>query len=80
MTPYERLPLRVRRGDPGQDDKLVFLVRQIGPTKHSGVEVETASATVWWLEDGAIRQAAFYLDQRAALKAAGLDPDRPSGD
>jgi hypothetical protein len=40
------------------------------------VEVETPSATVWWVKDGMLGQAVFYLDQRAGLKAAGLDPDR----
>jgi hypothetical protein len=34
---------------------------------------------VWWLEEGRIRQAAFYLDRRAGMKAAGLDPGRESG-
>ena len=60
------------------DDKVIFLVRQIATTRHSGVEVETSSASVWWLEDAQIRQAGFYLDRRAGLKAAGYDPDRPS--
>jgi ketosteroid isomerase-like protein len=63
------------------DDKLVFVVRQIATTRHSSVEVESPSAAVWWLEDGQIRQAAFYLDRQAGLKAAGIaSPDRPPGD
>ncbi len=64
----------------GSEDKLVFLARQVATTKHDAVEVETESASVWWLEDGLISQAVFYLDRQAALKAAGIDPDRPSGD
>jgi ketosteroid isomerase-like protein len=60
------------------EDKLVFTVRQIAMTRHSGVEVETPSAAVWWFEDGQVRQAAFYLDRQAGLKAAGIaSPDRP---
>jgi hypothetical protein len=63
------------------EDKLVFTVRQVVTTRHSSVEVETPSAAVWWIEDGQIRQAAFYLDRRAGLKAAGLAaPDRPPAD
>jgi SnoaL-like domain len=63
------------------DDKLVFTVRQIATTRHSRVEVETPSAGIWWFEDGQVRQAAFYLDRQAGLKAAGLaSPDRPPGD
>ncbi|HEY1237486.1 MAG TPA: nuclear transport factor 2 family protein [Solirubrobacterales bacterium] len=59
------------------EDKLVFTVRQIATTRQ-GVDVETPSAAVWWFEDGEMRQAAFYLDRRAGLKAAGLtSPDRP---
>jgi ketosteroid isomerase-like protein len=63
------------------EDKLVFTVRQIVTIRHSAVEVETPSAAVWWFEDGQIRQAAFYLDRRAGLKAAGIaSPDRPPAD
>jgi ketosteroid isomerase-like protein len=63
------------------EDKLVFTVRQIVTTRHSSVEVETPSAAVWWIEDGQIRQAVFYLDRQAGLKAAGLvSPDRPPAD
>ena len=63
------------------EDKLVFAVRQIVTTRHSSVEVETPSAAVWWLDDGQIRRAAFYLDRRAGLKAAGIaSPDHPPSD
>jgi hypothetical protein len=79
MSPYEGF--RIEFDDVVQlDDKVVFLVRQIATTRHSGVEVETSSASVWWLEEGQIRKAGFYLDRQAGLKAAGLDPDRPSGE
>jgi ketosteroid isomerase-like protein len=79
MSPYDRYRLRIDEVIE-VEDALVFLVRQIGVTKHGGVEVESPGATVWWLEDGSIRQAAFYIDQQAALKAAGIDPGRRSGD
>jgi ketosteroid isomerase-like protein len=60
------------------EDKLVFTVKQIVTTRQSSVEVETPSAAVWWFEDGQVRQATFYLDRQAGLKAAGLSPpDRP---
>jgi len=78
MSPYEHYRLRIDEVIEGVDS-LVFLVRQIGVTKHGGVEVESPGATVWSVEDGMIRQAAFYIDQRAALQAAGIDPDRDSG-
>jgi hypothetical protein len=77
LSPYE--DYRIEFDDVIQlEDKLVFLVRQIATTRHSSVEVETPSASVWLLQDGQIRQASYYLDRRAGLQAAGLDPDRPS--
>ncbi len=79
ISPYESFHLDIQKAIL-KDDKLVFLVRQVGTTKHAGVELVTESATIWWLEDGLIRQAVFYLDQKAALKAAGLDPGSPATD
>jgi SnoaL-like protein len=77
-SPYEGF--RIEFEDVVQlDDKVVFLVKQIATTRHSAVEVVTPSASVWWLEDAQVRQAAFYLDRQAGLKAAGIDPDRPAG-
>jgi hypothetical protein len=79
LSPFESFRIAVEEAIP-LDDKLVFTVRQIVTTRHSSVEVETPSAAVWWLEDGMVRQAAFYLDRRAGLKAAGIAaPDRPPG-
>ena len=77
IYPYESFRIALDEVIP-LDDRLVFLVRQIATTRHRSVEVETPSAAVWWLDDGKIRQAAFYLDQQAGLKAAGMDPDRPT--
>jgi ketosteroid isomerase-like protein len=80
MSPYESF--RIELDEVIRlEDKLVFTVRQIATTRHSEVAVETPSAAVWWLADGRIRQAAFYLDQRAGLRAAGLaPPDRLPND
>jgi ketosteroid isomerase-like protein len=79
LSPYESF--RVELDEVIRlEDKLVFAVRQIVTTRHSSVEVETPSAAVWWFEEGQIRQAAFYLDRQAGLKAAGVAaPDRPPG-
>jgi hypothetical protein len=76
ISPYERFRLEIDEAIP-LPDKIVFVARQIATTKHDGVEIETPSASVWWLDDGLIRQASFYLDQRMGLTAAGIDPDRP---
>jgi ketosteroid isomerase-like protein len=77
ISPYDSFRLEIEDVIV-QEDKLVFLARQVATTKHAGVEVETESATIWWLEDGLIRRAVFYLDQKAALKAAGIEPGSPS--
>jgi ketosteroid isomerase-like protein len=77
ISPYESFRLEIEEAIV-QEDKLVFLARQVATTKHASVEMETESATIWWIEDGLITQAVFYLDQKAALKAAGLEPGSPS--
>jgi len=78
LTPYESF-----RFDVDEvirlEDRLVFIVRQVATTRQSSVELETSSASVWWFEEGKVRQAAFYLDRQAGLKAAGLDPGRQPG-
>jgi ketosteroid isomerase-like protein len=79
MTPYESFRVELDEVIP-LEDRLVFLVRQMATTRHSAVAVETPSASIWSLEDGQIQQVAFYLDRRAGMKAAGIDPDRPPGD
>jgi ketosteroid isomerase-like protein len=78
ISPYESFRLEIEEAIL-EEDKLIFLARQVATTKHAGVELVTESATIWWLEDGLIRKAVFYLEQKAALRAAGLDPDRRSG-
>jgi SnoaL-like protein len=80
LSPYESFRIEVDEVIE-VDDKLVLSVRQIVTTRQSSVEVETPSAAVWSFEDGQVRQAAFYLDRQAGLKAAGIAaPDRPPGD
>ena len=78
ISPYVAFRLEVEEVIV-EDDKLVFLARQVATTKHAQVDVETESASVWWVKDGKISQAGFYLDRSAGLKAAGVDPDRQAG-
>jgi ketosteroid isomerase-like protein len=75
ISPYESFRLEIDEAIP-LNDRIVFLARQVATTRHDEVEIETPSASVWWVKDGKLSQAVFYLDQRAGLKAAGLDPDR----
>jgi hypothetical protein len=78
ISPYDGFRIEVEEALM-LEDKLVFTVRQIATMRHSEVEVETSSASVWWFEEGLVRQAAFYLDRQAGLKAAGIDPAPSSG-
>jgi ketosteroid isomerase-like protein len=78
ISPYESFRLEIEDVIV-KDDKLVFPARQVAKTKHGGVELTTESASVWWVRDGKVAQVVFYLQQEAALKAAGIDPDRTSG-
>jgi len=54
--------------------------RQLGATATSGVEMEYRPAAIFRFADGRLQQAEFHLDRAAARKAAGVDPDRLSGD
>src|SRR5262245_3041239 len=67
ISPYESFRLEIDDVIV-QEDKLIFLARQVATTRHAGVEVVTESATIWSLEDGLIREAVFYLNQKVALK------------
>jgi ketosteroid isomerase-like protein len=76
ITPYESFRLEIDETIVTDDDAIVFLVHQVATTKHGGVEIKTPSGSVWRTSEGRIAQAAFYIDQPMALRAAGLDPDR----
>src|SRR5262245_17941674 len=73
ISPYETFRFEIDDAIV-REDRIAFLARQIATTKHGGVPVETESSSVWWIEGGLVRQIGFYLDRRAGLKAAGVDP------
>jgi ketosteroid isomerase-like protein len=53
--------------------------RQLGATATAGVEIDYPAAAVFRFADDRLQQAEFHLDREAARRAAGMDPDRPSG-
>ena len=59
-------------------DRAVSLVSMSGKTKTGGVEVTAPGAAVWTVVDGRLRRVEFHLDREAALRAAGLSPERPA--
>ncbi len=65
-----------RRLDPEEflhvDDLVVLLLHEYRRGRGSGVELENDTAVVFTVRDGRIVRIQGYMDQDAALKAAGL--------
>jgi ketosteroid isomerase-like protein len=55
-------------------DKVVVLSALKGKTATGGVEMAKDSAGVFTFEDGELKNAGFFLDRKAALRAAGVNP------
>jgi ketosteroid isomerase-like protein len=45
-------------------------VRQIGTTRHGGVEIAQPSAAVWKFRDGRLVRLEFHLDREEAMASA----------
>jgi ketosteroid isomerase-like protein len=79
VEPFEAFRIELtKRIDSGDD--IVDLVRLTATSKTGGIEIEHDGAAVWTVRDGMLTRAIFYLRREDALEAAGLDPDRPTGD
>lgn len=65
-----------RRLDPEEfhhvDDLVVLLLHEYRRGRGSGVELENDTAVVFTVRDGRVVRIEGYMDQDAALKAAGL--------
>jgi ketosteroid isomerase-like protein len=59
----------IREGDGGQ---VVVFIRATGRGRHTGVDVELASAQVWSLREGKTARVRLYLDRQEALEAVGI--------
>jgi ketosteroid isomerase-like protein len=59
----------------GVADRVFLQVRERGRGRQSGVEVDWQRWWVYTLRDGLIVRAQFFLDESAALEAAGLAGD-----
>ena len=55
-------------------DKVVVIVEGSGTGKTSGAEVRIDVVHVWTLKEGRVTRIEAFLDRRAGLRAAGLDP------
>ena len=56
------------------DDLVVVLLHEYRRGRGSGVELENDTAVVFEIRDGRIVRIQGYMDQDAALEAAGLQP------
>jgi ketosteroid isomerase-like protein len=63
----------------GEGDRLVLLYRATGVGKGSHIPVDLPVAMVWDVKDGKLWRGRVYLDQKAALAEAGLDPGLAEG-
>ena len=75
LSPWKEFRFEIEELIPA-DEMLVLLVRQIGKTKHAGVEVAADSATVWWVEDDEQRRRAL-LSRPAGRAEGGRARSRP---
>ena len=68
---WERLDLRPEEIiDTG--DELIVLVHEVARGRHSGVVVETDTATISTFREGMVVRVRGFMDQQKALEAAGL--------
>jgi ketosteroid isomerase-like protein len=71
LEPFDDWHLEVERYvDAG--DKVVAIVRQLGRSKSTGVEVDMRFAQVFTLRDGKQVRVELYADPDEALEAAGV--------
>jgi ketosteroid isomerase-like protein len=56
----------------GEGDRVIAFIRATGKGRHTGVDVELASAQVWTVRGGKAVHVRLYLDREEALRAAGL--------
>ncbi len=51
-------------------ENVVVMARQIGTTRHGGVEISQPSAALWKFRDGVVQQVEFHLDRDMAMESA----------
>jgi ketosteroid isomerase-like protein len=66
---FERVTLAIESLEEVGDNVLT-LARQVGTTRHGGVEIEQPSAAVWKFRDGRLTRVEFHLDREAAMASA----------
>ncbi len=55
-------------------ENVVVMARQIGTTRHGGVEISQPSAALWKFREGVVQQVEFHLDRDQAMESARRPP------
>jgi ketosteroid isomerase-like protein len=71
MREWERLTLEAE-GYRDAGDDVVVLWHETARGRESGIEVETRTAAVYTVRDGAVVEVQSYMDRGRALEAVGL--------
>jgi ketosteroid isomerase-like protein len=69
---WEDIRIAIDEIKEGEGDQVIAFIRATGKGRHTGVDVELASAQVWTLRNGKAVHVRLYLDREEALQAAGL--------
>lgn len=69
LETFERVTLEFEAVEAVGDNVLV-LVRQVGVTRHGGVEMEQPSASVWKFRGQQLGRLEFHLDREMAARSA----------
>jgi ketosteroid isomerase-like protein len=71
VEPWDELKVEILRVVE-QGDRFVLLMRETGRTTRAAIEISRDTAFVGRIADGRVAEMRGYLDQAAALEAAGV--------
>jgi ketosteroid isomerase-like protein len=69
LTAFERVTLEIESVEDVGDNVLA-LARQVGVSRHDGIELEQPSAAVWKFRGDRAYRLEFHLDRELALRSA----------
>jgi ketosteroid isomerase-like protein len=69
---WEQLVLRTERYIDAGDKGVVVFWHEVARSRHSEQELETNTAVIYTVRNGAVVEARGYMDRAAALEAVGL--------
>jgi ketosteroid isomerase-like protein len=69
LEAFERVAFEIESVEEVGENVLT-LARQVGVTRHGGIEIEQPSAAVWKFRDGVVHRIEFHLDREQAIRSA----------